>query len=169
MTATFVLDVRGGPAELSPTDRALVRVTPELLATIQARRARFVRDHDEDDQLYEVYYFDGAGVAFLANEQEDLDAGEALCMGEELDEALNALAGDAAESEEAVTVVQVLDEHLARRLTTIAEARVECVQMIIGELGVCWMCYPKHVDTELRTAWLTWATIEAVAGEETDR
>ena len=156
-TKTLLLTVSGGVYRT--TDYALVTLTPAICTKIAARLARFRQNDAEDPQTYEVYYFDGDGVAFLANEEgrdEDYEPVDAVVGPEVAEDALSVYLSELGDFEGLVELPN------PERLDGYPRAWVECVQMIVGAAGVRWMCYLKHTDVEVRTADVPWTVIEEV-------
>lgn len=149
----FLLDVSGPDGRTS--DWALAVLDPDTLAVIERRRTAYARSKAEDRQYYEAYYFDSRAVDFLANgDADDTDDGDAdPADAQDARDALDVVAGGVGNGSVA------LDEPVYAKLSQHPMARVECVQMIVRESGLMWMCYPKHTDMEIRTAEITWATL----------
>lgn len=143
----FLLEVSG--PDWRPSDWALAVLAPDTLAVIDRRRTAYARAKAEDRQYYEAYYFDSRAVDFLTNGDEDVDSADAQAARE----ALDAAAGDVDDG------CVALDGPVYAALSAHPTARVECVQMIVRESGVMWMCYPKYTDTEVRTAEIPWACL----------
>lgn len=152
-TNVFLLSVTGD--DFRPCDWALAALDEPTLRRISGRRASFNEAKRLDDELYETYYWDGSAVTFLVNGQ-TLDNDEPLDENEaRAENALELLLGESNKEVRRLEDAEALDGH--------REASVECVQMIISEYGVRWMCYPKHVDAEMRTAEIPWTTLDALA------
>lgn len=168
MTAplAFLLEVYGPDGRTS--DWALAVLDPDTLSVIARRRTAYERSRAEDRQYHEAYYFDSRAVDFLANGNEDVE--DAGGLDPDLDpdlvaEAHGVLVAAAVQADDGLTA---LDAPTYTALSEHPTARVECVQMVIQEDGVCWMAYPKHVDEEIRTARVPWAAMgmEAIRVDE---
>lgn len=150
----FLLAVPGPEGRTS--DWALVTIDAETLRVLRARRTAYSSARLHDDQFYEAYYWDGSACAFLANgegldDETDITPAEVAARDFRFAEGLD---GE----------VTPLNAATAAILAPHRQARTECDQLIVFAEGVRWMCYPKHMDIEMRTADLRWEVLdEAVA------
>jgi len=144
----FLVAVSGD--DYRPSPLALVQLTDYTRSRIQQRRTAYASAQAADAEIYEMYYWDDGTLIFLRNNS-DVDDDDPPTDQES---AAAAELADLLASEE--HEVMALDAPTASVVSAHRRAWVECVQMIVRESGVMWMCYPKHMDGEMRTAEIPW-------------
>jgi hypothetical protein len=142
--------------ECSPDDIAWAFVTLDapLLERVLVRRRLFLQSQAEDDQLCEMYFWDNA-PDFLAlyphpdtNHPPDTD--------ESLEDILRDHTGQ--------LIDWVCDLHRMSDETAIPDAylrAVECTLIRVDAHGIDWVCYPNHLDAEIRTSIIPWEFLES--------
>ena len=153
----FYLPAHGG--DFNPLSAAIVEITPNHANKLLSRKKRFEQAKEEDSDTLEHYYWDATP---------DWVGGWEYGEADEDDEPEPAEKEEAAEQIARQLDLTYLPHDRPTRIPmhvqfTFEPARTECDQCIVSESGVMWMCYPKHVDMEVRTDYVTWDEIEAVA------
>jgi hypothetical protein len=133
---------------------ALISLDASLLERALARRHIFLYAQAQDDQLYEMYWWDNSPDYFALHP--DPDTGHPLDEDESLEDVLRDYTGQPIHWTRA-DLHQVSDE------TIIPDAylrAVECSRIGVDAHGIAWICYPKHLDAEVRTGTIPWEVIE---------
>jgi hypothetical protein len=136
---------------------ALVSLDALLLERALARRRLFLQSQTQDDQLYEMYWWDNTPDFFSLSP--DLDSDHPLEEDESLEDTLRDHAGQPIAWTSA-------DFHRISDETAIPDAHlraVECTRMWVDEDGIAWGCYPKymdHMDADVRTSTIPWELLE---------
>jgi hypothetical protein len=141
--------------ECNPADIewALVNLNASLLERALARRRMFLQSQAEDDQLCEMYLWDNSPDFFAL--YPDPDADHPLDADESLEDTLRDHTGQ--------PIDWLCDLHHISDDTTIPAPymrAVECTLMRVDTHGIDWVCYPKDLDTEVRTSPIPWELIE---------
>lgn len=113
---------------------AFVDIDKELAQTIMKRRKLFLTAKAEDDELLEMYFWDGNAHWIDGGEADDDEKAD-------FDEDYR------------VTECDWDEDH---------EARTEVDQMVISAQGVAWICAPKHTDIYINTPNLAFAEVEKI-------
>jgi CspA family cold shock protein len=127
--------------EFSPDDIewAFVTLDTPLLEQALARRRIFRQSQAQDDQLYDMYFWDTSPDFFALYADPDRD--ESLDEEELLENTLRDHTGQPLEWSH--------DFHRVRGDTTIPHVylrAVECARMRVDAHGIAWIAYPKHPD-----------------------
>jgi hypothetical protein len=148
-------------------DYALVRLTPELVAQVHRRVELARQGRQQDDELYELYFWDGAA--------EFHDCGLVDACQEAVAAARGADGNQAAQ--DWLTRLEQ-DGHAlvppAANLAACQPQRTECAQMIVRaspssddpEYEIAWTAIPKHSDVHVTTSDLPLAALEDYVGGE---
>lgn len=120
---------------------ALVDLTPELITTINTRKATFDAMKASDDRLSEIVFHSYDAVYFDSLDEE--------------------------EHEELMETLWAIDSFIpAPDGLTIEQARTECDRMVLTDYGVHFRCFPKYCDWMVTTYELDYATIAELSAEK---
>jgi hypothetical protein len=136
--------------EKSPIS-VMVRATLERAL---ARRRIFHQSQLQDDDLYEMLFWDNSPDFFAL--YSDPDSDESLDEEESLEDTLRDHTGQPLE--------WAKDLHRMSEDTTLPDAYlrgVECTRMRVDAHGIAWTCYPKHLDVTVRTSTIPWELLES--------
>jgi len=129
-------------------DYALIDLSPEL-ARLALRRVNILRaQKPADQQLDEMYFWDGHVEYFSPWKGKEGDRADRLS---EMLDRLTPLAGDLMRAPDDFVVPENLLE------------RVECSQMIIREDAIAFVAIPKHASYYIRTSEVPLQMIEMMA------
>jgi hypothetical protein len=142
--------------EFSPDDIewAFVTLDAPLLEQALARRRIFLQAQAQDNQLYEMYWWDNTPDFFSLYPHPDTDT--PIEEDDSLEDTLRDHTGEPIDWTSA-------DFHRMRDKTTISDAylrAVECTRMRVDAHGIAWTGHPKHLDANVRTSTIPWELIE---------
>jgi hypothetical protein len=142
--------------EFSPDDIewALVTLHAPLLERALARRRIFLQSQVQDDQLCEIYFWDNT-PDFLALYPHP-DADHLLDEDESLEDTLRDHTGQ--------PIDWACDLHRMSDEPAIPDAYFRAVEhtlMRVDAHGIDWVCYPNHLDAEIRTSTIPWELLES--------
>ena len=142
--------------EFSPDDIewAFVTLDAPLLERALARRRIFRQSQLEDDEHYDLFFWDNRPDFFARYSDPDRD--ESLDEDESLENTLRDHTGQPLE--------WAHDLHRVSDETSIPDAylrAVECTQMRVDAHGIAWIGHPKHVDADIRTGTIPWELLES--------
>lgn len=126
-------------------DYATVELTPNL-AKIALRRIKALKQiHQQDDQLWEMYFWDDSPIFF-----EGYDELESLTD---------------AETGETCVFSRSMPFHAAAKFKVPADhfQRTECGQMIVREEEIAWTAIPKHSSVYVTTMPIPLSLLEKAA------
>jgi len=142
--------------EFSPDDIewAFVTLDARLLERALARRRIFLQAQAQDDQLYEMYWWDNTPDFFSLYPDPNTD--QLIEEDESLEDTLRDYTGQP---------IKWADKDLHRMSdeTVIPDAYlrgVECTRMRVDAYGIAWVCHPKHLDADVRTSTIPWELLE---------
>jgi hypothetical protein len=142
--------------EFSPDDIEWASVTLDasLLEQALARRRIFLQVQAQDDQLYEMYFWDNTPDFFSLSPDPDADQ-----LIEEDESLEDKLCDDMGQSIELPydDLHRVSDEIL---IPDVYLRAVECTRMRVDAHGIAWIGYPKHLDAEVRTSTTPWELLD---------
>jgi hypothetical protein len=143
--------------ECSPDDIewAFITLDAPLLERALARRRIFLQAQAQDDQLYDMYLWDNTPDFFALYPDPDVD--HPFEEDETLEDTLRDHVGQLIDWSKA-DCYQVSDE---TAIPSIYLRAIECTRMRVDERGIAWVCYPKHLDAEVRTRTIPWELIKA--------
>jgi hypothetical protein len=141
--------------ECSPDDIewAIVTLDAPLLERALARRRLFRHAQAQDAPLCEMYFWDTTPDFFALYPGPTTD--QPFDDDESLEDALRDHTGQ--------PIAWADDLHRVHDETAIPDAYlrgVECTLMRVDTHGIDWVCYPKHLDAEIRTSTIPWTLIE---------
>jgi hypothetical protein len=141
--------------EFSPDDIewALVILDASLLERALARRRIFRQSQQQDDELYDMFFWDDSPDFFALSPDPDPD--HTMDEDESLEDTLRDHTDQPLE--------WAHDLHRMREDTTIPDVylrAVECARMRVDAHGIAWIAYPKHLDVTVRTGTIPWELIE---------
>jgi hypothetical protein len=149
------LIVKSSSPEFSPDDLewAFVNLDAPLLERALARRRIFLQAQAQDDQLYEMYWWDNSPNFFAL--YPDMDTDQSIEEASLEDKLCNDMGQP----------IELLYEDLYRvsEETAIPDVylrAVECARMRVDTYGIAWVCHPKHLDAGIRTSTIPWEVIE---------
>jgi len=125
---------------------AIVDVTDEMLKHIAARRKIFLAAHEQDKELYEMYFWDCA-AEFYGDRFGSNGDGEDDTVEESFDEALD--------EDEWVEISEDFETTGDEGNPTMPD-RTDCDQMVIREEGVTWYAQDHYGDTTTMTVIVTY-------------
>jgi hypothetical protein len=142
--------------EFSPDDIewALVTLDAPLLERALARRQIFRQSQRQDDELYEMYFWDTSPDFFALAPDPAPD--HTMDEDESLENTLRDHTGQPIE--------WAKDLHCLSDETSIPDVylrAVECARMRVDARGIAWTCYPKHLDVAVRTGTIPWELLES--------
>jgi hypothetical protein len=142
--------------ECSPDDIewAFVTLNAPLLERALARRQIFRQSQRQDDDLYDMYFWDTSPDFFAL--YPDPEPNQPMDEEELFEDALRDHTGQPIE--------WANDLHRMSEDTTLPDAYlrgVECTRMRVDAHGIAWTCYPKHLDVTVRTSTIPWELLES--------
>ena len=142
--------------EFSPDDIewAFVTLDAPLLERALARRRIFLQSQTQDEQLYEMFFWDNTPDFFSL--YPDPDTIQPMDEDESLEDTLRDDTGQPIEWASK-------DLHRVSDEAAIPDAYlrgVECTRMRVDENGIAWVCHPKHLDADVRTSTIHWELLE---------
>ena len=143
-------------SEFSPDDIewALVNLNASLLERALARRRIFLQSQAQDDQLYDMFFWDNTPDFFSLYPDPDTD--HPRDEDESLEDTLRDHTGQPIEWAEN-DLYRMSDE------TAIPDAylsAVERTRMRVDADGIAWTGYPKHLDADVITSTIPWGLLE---------
>jgi hypothetical protein len=135
---------------------AIVDIGPEFFKMAKQRRAMLDAGIAQDDQLYELYFWDYRPEFFKRFHFE---------RGDEDDEEGDLFCSILMANGEPLLDERWEDEGYCELFEgfTIPEKWIEaadCVQMVVARRGIMWFAYPKHTDVHVTTASISWDDLE---------
>jgi len=141
--------------EYSPHDIewAFVTLDAPLLERALARRRIFLHAQAQDEELYEMFFWDNTPDFFSLSPDPDTD--QPMDEEESLEDALRDHTGQ--------PIAWAYDLHRMSDETAIPDAYLRAIErtcMRVDAHGIAWVCEPKHLDGHVRTSTIPWEIIE---------